>query len=137
MHNKSYVSSPVWRRLAAFLYDCLLLLAIFFIVTGIAIVLHDGEAIRHWSYTLLLYLIGFFFFAWFWRHGGQTLGMRAWRVRIVTEHGAKPEWSQCARRYLSGTLLMPVTLIWALFDGEKKALHDRLSHTFIAVESKA
>ena len=99
--------------------------------------MHDGEAIIHWSYTLLLYMIGFVFFAWFWRHGGQTLGMRAWRVRVIDEEGGKPDWSQCARRYLSGTLLMPITLLWAMFDRDGKALHDRLSNTITLNESNS
>jgi len=66
------------RRLGAFLYDILLLAAIWIIAGFIALPFHGGEAtIGNPWYQTYLFLISFSFFAWFWTRGGQTLGMRA------------------------------------------------------------
>ena len=72
------------RRLAALFYDSLLLLAVYFIATAILLPLTGGEAIEANNPLLTSYLlfISFFFYAWFWVHGGQTLGMRSWRLQL-------------------------------------------------------
>ena len=40
----------------------------------------------------------FTYYAWFWQKSGQTLGMRVWKIRIVTESGANPGWIVCYQR---------------------------------------
>jgi len=42
----------------------------------------------------------FVFFAWFWTHGGQTLGMRAWRLRILQRDGQPLNWRLALFRYV-------------------------------------
>jgi len=66
------------RRLAAFLYDSLLLIALFMLLR-----LNNGEAIEHLAYKFALLPIAWFFFAWFWSKSGQTLGMQAWRIKMT------------------------------------------------------
>jgi uncharacterized RDD family membrane protein YckC len=77
------------RRLAAIVYDLLLLLAVWFMVTLIIVIVNRGAAINPGNviYSLVLLIMGFGFFGWFWTHGGQTLGMRAWRIRIQSTDG--------------------------------------------------
>ena len=71
--------ATLFRRLAALFYDSLLLLAVWFIATALLLPFTSGEAIRPHNPLLSSYLlfISFFFYGWFWIHGGQTLGMSA------------------------------------------------------------
>ena len=72
-----------FRRTAALAYDLLLLAGILLVFTLITFVLRGAREIPPgtlWFQVSLLALVGAFF-AGFWVHGGQTLGMRAWRLR--------------------------------------------------------
>ena len=131
MQNNSSPINLLLRRIAAFLYDCLLLIAIFFVVTAVAIVLNDGEAVRHWSYKVFLLLIAFFFFDGFWRHGGQTLGMRAWRIRVEGMNSEDVTFKQSLHRFLAGLFAFGFTLLYMYGNASQLALHDKLSKTRI------
>lgn len=136
------------RRSASFLYDCLLLIAVFFIVTTALVLLNDGEGIQHPLFYLLLWIIGGMFFDGFWRHGGQTLGMRAWHLRLVPDSGQEhatqtmPEndrkigASHTWKRYFFGTLLFGIGFLWAFVDADERTANDRLSRTKIIKDSK-
>jgi uncharacterized RDD family membrane protein YckC len=131
MRNFSSTSSLLLRRSAAFLYDCLLLIAIYFVVTAVAISFNDGQAIQHFAYKFLLYAIAFLFFDWFWMHGGQTLGMRAWKIKLSTTNDTNLSHKQCLIRYVLGSIFFVITLFYAFVDKRGSALHDRLSDTKI------
>lgn len=131
MQNLSTALSVMFRRSASFLYDCLLLIALFFIITAIAIAFNHGEAIQNVAWFLFLYLVGFVFFDWFWRHGGQTLGMSAWRIRVEGMEHESVTFKQSVIRYLTGSLLFVATLLYIPFSRDGTALHDRLSKTRI------
>ncbi len=126
----------MFRRSASFLYDCLLLIALFFIITAIAIAFNDGQAIQNPAYYLALYMVGFIFFDWFWRHGGQTLGMSAWRIKVEGTQHQSISFNQSLIRYLSGTVLFVFTLLYMFFNKDGTALHDRLSKTRIVMYYK-
>ena len=136
MQNNSSFSSFVFRRGFAFLYDSLLLIALFFVVTSIAIAFNEGLAIENHAFKLVLYGVGFLFFSWFWRHGGQTLGMQAWRIKVISESNNPLTYKQCAIRYLTGTVLFGITLVFAAFSPSKQGLHDTLSKTKIIFKNK-
>lgn len=102
------------RRLAAIIYDALLLAAVLIVATGAAMLVvtllagsaaaQDGGLLTRnpWFQTYLL-MVCFFFYASFWVHGGQTLGMRAWRLRVVrSADGALISWQQALLKFLSG-----------------------------------
>lgn len=131
MPNDSTALSLLLRRTAAFLYDCLLLIALFFLITSVALVFNDGRAIQHPGFYVGLYLFAFFFFDWFWRHGGQTLGMRAWRLKVEDFEGEIITFKQSAIRYFSGSILFGITLLYALVSTPSQALHDMISKTKI------
>ena len=120
----------------AFLYDSLLLIALFFVVTSIAIAINQGQAVENHAFKLVLYVVGLIFFSWFWRHGGQTLGMQAWRIKVVSESDNKLTYEQCLKRYLCGTFLIGITLIVALFSDSGRGLHDIFSNTKIIFKNK-
>ena len=119
------------RRLAAFLYDCLLLIAIFFIIATLAIALNDGQAVQHPLFYVALLMVAFLFFDWFWRHGGQTLGMRAWRIKVVAIHVENVTFEQSAIRFIAGIALFGFTYVGAFFSPSHQTLHDKLSRTNI------
>ena len=131
MQNNTSTTNFLLRRTAAFLYDCLLLIALFFVITAIVVSLNDGEALQHWSYKIVLLLIAFVFFDWFWRHGGQTLGMRAWRIRIESQNDEMLTFKQTMQRFLVGCAAFGFTLVYMFFNPEGYALHDKLSKTKI------
>ena len=131
MQNNSSNINLLFRRIAAFLYDCLLLIALFFVITAAFVPLNEGEAIQHWSYKIVLLLIAFVFFDWFWRHGGQTLGMRAWRIRLEGQTSENITFKQTIQRFLVGLAAFGFTLLYMFGNQSGLALHDKLSRTKI------
>lgn len=118
-------SSPVQlpRRLAAIVYDSLLLTAVLLVATGLAlglaVAILGSESVKHHSplpgnpfFSTYLLLVCFFFYGGFWIHGGQTLGMRAWRLRVQRLDGRGIGWWQVLLRFLIGGLwLVPVAYL--------------------------
>ena len=124
------------RRFAALFYDWLLLAASMFAFTLVIILIRGDGAIAPHSlwFSASLVALSFAFFGWFWTHGGQTLGMRAWKLRLVRTDGAPPGWPDAARRFIaSWILLLPPGLgfVWGAFDSHGLCWHDRLSHTAV------
>ena len=112
-------------------YDSLLITAILFVATAIALIFNDGEAIdaNHY-YNLFLLLLIFTFYSWFWNRSGQTLGMRVWKIRIVSEFGGNPEWATCFLRLifaLISIVCFGLGYWWRLF--KPYTWHDKLSQT--------
>jgi len=137
MHNSDNTNAPIWRRVAAFLYDLLLLTAIFFIVTTIVvIVFNDGEHTHSPFYFVFLYMIGMLFFTWCWRRGGQTLGMQAWRIVLVNNDTGPITRTQCLKRYLAGSIGFVITYFGVIFSHHKTPWHDQLSGTIIRMKTK-
>ncbi len=136
MQNNSSLPSFVLRRLAAFLYDSFLLIALFFVVTSIAIAFNDGQAFENSAFLLVLYVVSFLFFSWFWRNGGQTLGMQAWKIKVISETDAPLTYKQCLKRFLVGSFLIGITLVFALFNKSGNGLHDTFSNTKIVFKNK-
>ena len=116
------------KRTAAVVYDALLLVAVLFVVTAAALPLNDGEAFGP-LYLVAVFLVGWLFFDWFWRHGGQTLGMQAWRLKLVDEGDGPLTRTRTFARYALGLLLFGVTYATVPFDERRRALHDRLTRT--------
>ncbi len=125
----------LFRRLAALLYDSLLLLAIMFIATAILLPFTGGEAIQHSPFlTTYLLFISFFFYSWFWMHGGQTLGMRSWRLQLRNINPGPITLWQALLRFLvaiPSALLFGAGYLWMLVDRDKLTWHDRYSETRI------
>jgi len=95
------LQAPLWRRLAAATYDGLLLLGIWMVGLFVDTVVRDLLGMeREWhALRAFLFLIGLAFFAWFWTHGGQTLGMRAWRLKLRRVDGRPLGWINAIVRY--------------------------------------
>lgn len=125
-----------WRRTLSMFYDFLLLLAIWFIASFIFhLVFRDTTAVyfRPLFQFYLLFVAGMYFI-WFWTHGGQTLAMQTWKMRVVTSSGQRLTTRQAITRYLLaviGITFFGFGIMWALFDRDRQYLHDRLAGTRI------
>ena len=126
-------SASLIKQIAAMVYDSLLVFAILFLASAVAIVFNRGEAINpNPLFSLYLLLAVFTFYAWFWQKSGQTLGMRAWKIQIITEFGGRPGWGICYLRLvfaLLSILCLGLGYLWRLF--APYTWHDRLSQTRI------
>ena len=128
------------RRLAAAAYDAFLLFAVLFVATAILLPFTGGQAVAPENAMYLLYLlaVSFLYFGWFWTHGGQTLGMRAWHIRVGAVHGGTVPWRLAALRFLAALLswgACGVGFLWAALDAERRSWHDRLSRTVLETAS--
>jgi uncharacterized RDD family membrane protein YckC len=131
------------RRLAALLYDTLLLLALWMIVTAALLPFTGGEAITWARFPLLSVLLKCLllgvtvaFYGVFWTRQGHTLGMASWRLRLARLDGGLPTWGDTVRRLAAAVLSwVPLGLgwLWCLFDREQRTWHDILSRTRVVV----
>ncbi len=129
------------RRLAAAVYDALLLGGVLMLTSLFFVMARDGEAIPPGSlaYQLALLLILTLFFVGFWTRGGQTLGMQAWRLRVQTPAGDLLGWPQALLRFAAAWvawLPFGLGLLWLIFDREHLAWHDRLSNSRVVLLPK-
>jgi uncharacterized RDD family membrane protein YckC len=92
----------VWRRLASFLYEGVLL---FGVVTIAGLLYSVATQQRHAlqgsaGLQLFLFAVLGLYFTWFWTRSGQTLAMQTWHVRLVTRDGRTVGWGRALARYL-------------------------------------
>ena len=128
------------RRLGALAYDLMIVTALIFIagavvVIPVGMIWGAGTPIGE-NPVFRLYLVAVFvgFFGGFWTHGGQTLGLRAWKLRVVRDDGGPLGWKESAIRMaaaIPSVGLLGLGYLWMLVDREGLAWHDRLSHTRI------
>ena len=132
------------RRCAALAYDGLLLIALWMAVSALLLALSGGWLADLKRPLWLVYalranlvLVTGLFFGNFWTHGGQTLGMRAWRLRLVNSADAGPvRWKQVLLRLAAACLsagALGLGFFWVLIDREQRSWHDRLSGTHLVV----
>lgn len=131
-HSKNQ-SAKLWRQLAAMLYDSLLIIAILFVGTAIALIFNDGKAIiSNHCYNLFLFILIFIFYGWFWTRSGQTLGMKVWKIRLISQLEEQPGWTACALRLIFACISVACFGLgywWRLF--KPYTWHDYLSRTRI------
>ncbi|MCP1726195.1 putative RDD family membrane protein YckC [Natronospira proteinivora] len=158
MSTHRFPPASLIRRLAAAFYDSLLVLAIWFLGTLIILPFARGESFDAENPLFLLYLLLLtgLFFGWFWWRSGQTLGMRAWRLQVVSPEEAQAPPPNILIRvalvlglivsglyglvflvmdtwpdWWGAIALFPLLLSmsWSLVDAEQRCLHDILSRT--------
>lgn len=79
------------------------------------------------------------FFLLFWLKGGQTLGMRSWRLRVIRADGAPLQWPDAVKRLcwsLISWLPLGLGYLWIGLDRDHLAWHDRLSGTRLVLLAK-
>ena len=134
----SHSGAPFWRRLAALSYDLLVLIAIWMVAAALVLLAFHGEvdvadqpAIYHFTLQGVLLSLSAFYFVISWSRGGQTIGMRAWKVRIVDVEGRSPSVPQSLLRFGLAlvSLIAGFGFIWCLFDADRRAWHDVMART--------
>jgi uncharacterized RDD family membrane protein YckC len=91
------------------------------------------------AYQLLLAAITATFFIGFWLRGGQTLGMRAWRLRVERRSGGPLDPGTAVIRFAAGlvsTATLGVGLCWLWIDRDRLPWHDRWAGTRVIVLPK-
>lgn len=150
--TQEFVAPSLLRRFAAMVYDSLLLMAVSIlygaIVTGINIAIKGvpatGERVT-WGVFGVVVFIGWiltigFFFCYFWKKSGQTLGMKTWRMKMYDAHSMQlPSYSQCVIRCCCAPFSMLLLGIgyWLMYlNTDRQTLHDKLSKTRILLLAK-
>ncbi len=131
--------APVWRRIAAGIYDFLIVLALWFATGAAALALTHGHLdATHVAFRLALLAITLGYFALSWQRGGQTIGARAWKLRIEDGCGRTLRPRQAWLRALVlclGALPLGLGTAAAWFDPARRALQDRAAGSRVVTVS--
>lgn len=105
------------RRVLSMVYESLLLFGVLFIAGYLFSTLtqqRSGLMYRH-AMQLWIFLVLGAYFVWFWTHGGQTLAMKTWKIRVVDTRGAPLTPARAVLRYVLVWLwiLPAMALDWA------------------------
>ena len=128
--------APFWKRLFAWVYDLLGGLAVFILAFVVGYLLiyivslpwaSDGQSVSKaltnnplWAIYLLLCVQ--YYYAWCWVKGGQTVGMRAWRLKVCKPDGAHLSWKEAYIRTIAS--LGGLSTCWSILDKEKRGIQD-------------
>tara|TARA_R110002110_G_scaffold406421_1_gene626395 strand:+ start:210725 stop:211243 length:519 start_codon:yes stop_codon:yes gene_type:complete len=143
-------TSPFFlRRLAAMTYDILLVLPLIMVSVLLALGVHaliagvpgDDEVVQLDATVVQLVAAATVagFFSWFWIKNGQTLGMQAWRIKLVDFSGNHPRAGQALLRCLGATVsaaCFGLGYLWCLIDRNGRYWHDYLSRTELVLLPK-
>lgn len=119
-------------RLTAMVYETLLLLAVLFFAAFLFVTLTQAVHLPRFIFQGYLLAVIAVYFLWFWTHGGQTLAMKTWRIKLLAHGGEALTVRRALLRFLLAWLsvgLAGMGIIWAWFDLDRQFLHDRLAHT--------
>lgn len=125
--------------MAAQIYDFFLLIAVLFLATALLLPFNAGAAFTREQvfYPIYLLVISFIFYGWFWTHGGQTLGLRAWKIRVLTYNHEPISWTHALRRFTAAIIswfFLGLGFLWMLIDTNHRSWHDKLSGTALFFE---
>ena len=143
------------RRFGSWIYDFLIAFAVWMLAGTMSFVLmyifyyfgfFDMQGYSHFSDTVAntywlkwpneFWKVGWvcYFFVYFWSKSGQTIGMKAWRLRIQNTDGSLITKTTGWKRLLPTLLGMGNMLV--IFDRKNKlSLQDRLTKTEVVVLS--
>ncbi|MDG2091421.1 MAG: RDD family protein [Gammaproteobacteria bacterium] len=143
--------ASLWRRLAAIVYDSIVMLAIwivvgFFVLSSFGIeqaqMVENDRVVMDPYYRITLFtsmlVSAYLFFAWFWTHSGQTLGMQAWKLRVQNTDASAISYKQSLIRFVVAPLsfiLLGAGYFYMFFNTEKLTLPDLLSHSVVLKET--
>ena len=139
--DKARTPAGIVRRLLCMSYELVLLSAILLVTVLLPQILLGAFAHRLATGTVLwtqLFVVLLLYFLGFWLHGGQTLAMKTWRIRLASSNNRPIRPVQALLRYLlcwPSILFCGVGLFWALIDRDKQFLHDRLAGTCLLATS--
>jgi|TARA_Y100000589_G_C27178703_1_gene639804 uncharacterized RDD family membrane protein YckC len=150
--HASFPSANFLRRFAAWIYDFLVACAMVMLATALALGasaiatslgwLTLPEGMDHAEFidqgpwlTIFLLTVLAVFFGYFWKTSGQTVGMRAWRLKLQQRDGSRLTYKQVIIRLL--TCMLGVGNIWVLVDlKHRRAWQDYAAKTELVTLSK-
>lgn len=128
----TFTPSGLLRRLMVIFYDTLLLFSVVFFAGMLAYPITHAQ--NSPGYSLYLFCTCFFYFGWQWTHGGQTLAMGTWRVRLQAANGGVVTWRQALVRFFVAMVSWSVFglgFLWSWFDAKQRTWHDIASDTYL------
>ncbi len=133
--------APLWRRLIAGVYDALLVAGLLMMAVMVMVISASltGTELHRRAVQLVCFGVAGAYFCWSWTRGGQTLGMRTWRLMLRRDDGAPVRLPIAVLRYAAAWLsLLPAGLgfLHALIDGRRRTWHDMLAGTEMVVLPK-
>jgi uncharacterized RDD family membrane protein YckC len=135
LHNQQRAHSH--RIIGSAFYDLMIVGAILMIAGAMALPINQlitGDA-SDGSYVLFqLYLVAvtFAYYLYFWKRWGQTVGMKAWRIKIISLTDQNLTWFQLFKRAIAAIpayLLALVGVLWQYWDKDQLNWSDRASQT--------
>jgi len=140
--NEEHVYCSLPRRLMVMLYDAVILIGLLIVASAIALPFGDMEkvALHDFWFTLWLLSACFAYLGGCWRYGGMTLGMRAWRVRLINYGGKKISWPACLLRFIVGMVslgALGLGILWALIDERSRTWQDLAARTLLIKPPKS
>ena len=124
------------RRIAAMIYDLLVLLAIFIFATYLVLPFTHGHAIKPGNFWYQIYLLSicFGFYAGFWYWRGQTLGMLAWRIKLYSSDGNALKFWQVVIRFFVAIFTLSffgIGFLWIFTNKNRRSLYDIAAKTVV------
>lgn len=118
---EKYSKISLLRRFIAIIYDTLLLFSILFFAAALVMPITNGKISI--LYQLYLFIVCFFYFSISWKRGGQTVGMKAWRIKLQSTNEQAVTWQQVTIRFFMAIIS------WFTVIGFILAWHDSVSNT--------
>lgn len=124
-----------FKIIFAFLYDLLLLSAVWF-ASALPFVLFHGSEFTGTPLILLffqLYLIAitYYYLTYFWTQTGQTPGLRTWKLRLVRQDDYLLTRQNANLRFLTAALFFSIGWITLFWPSKRQTLQDWLAGTKI------
>jgi len=123
------------------IYDGIIMLGLLMIASLVVLPLGGAGkvAFQDFWFTVWLLSVCFIYLTACWHKGGLTVGMRAWRVQLVTENSDRLSWARSAVRFMVGLvsiLVLGLGFIWALIDKKNRSWHDLAAGTVLQFTPK-
>ena len=111
----------ILRLYCCLFYELILQIALWFVVTFFVLFLFNIEP------NLLKFILwgtSGFYFVYSWSHGGQTLAMKAWKLKLISPSNGL--WFYFKRYLLAtfGFIFLLISFLWAIFNNKNQYLHD-------------
>lgn len=143
LSDSGLIAAPpagIARRFGALLYDALLIIALWMMTALVVnLLLNDGQAATGLGLGALLLAEVVGFYSYFWHNSGQTIGMRAWRLKLVNSNGQPPSNVALLKRMSIAPLSLlcaGLGYLWYLVGTRQQTWHDRFSDTYVVLLPK-